>query len=70
MPKKSTVKIERIQGSYPPYNVYCDSEEHDGDWIGADTFAEAKELKKNPGAWCHGCAMAASTNQNLGPQFD
>jgi hypothetical protein len=72
MAKKSTIQIEKLPGSYPPYNVYCNSESHDGGFVGADTMSEAKDLKKTPENWCMGCNKESSStnNRNIsGEQF-
>lgn len=71
MAKKSTIQIEKMEGSYPPYNVYCNSETHDGIWSGAETLAEARELKKAPESWCPGCLAEKSIKNDpkMGRQF-
>jgi hypothetical protein len=66
------IQIAKMPGSYPPYEVYCNSETHDGEYAGAESLAEAKELKKTPENWCMGCnkESAATRNPNIsGEQF-
>ena len=69
MAKKSHIQIAKMPGEYPPYEVSCNSESHDGGWIGAETLAEAKEYKASPENWCMGCNSEAKGGSPLGRQF-
>jgi hypothetical protein len=52
---KKSIQIAKIAGSYPEYEVYCNSKTHDGEFAGAETLKEAREVAKTPENWCMGC---------------